>query len=118
MSQFDIFSNPGTRNTDPGTSHKAEHQFTVLGKRAVRCRQVLKLIYDHPGSTTGELARFMVAEYPGLPIACAVESPHKRVADLEEKCLVARGNPRTCLDTGRERIVWHITHLGVRELNG
>ena len=113
MSQFDIF-NPASRNTDPYTSHKAEREHT-LGPRAVRCRQVLQLICDSPGSTAGELARYMHSKFPELPIAAAVESPHKRVTDLENFGLVRRGAPRQCLDSGRERITWYPTQKGVDE---
>jgi DNA-binding HxlR family transcriptional regulator len=115
MNQFDRFQ-PVSRNQDPETSHQAELELTVLGKRAVRCRQVLRLIADNNGSTTGELARYMHHKHPELPIACSVESPHKRVSDLEEKGLVRRGESRVCLDSGRERIAWYVTDLGVKEI--
>ena len=113
MSQFDMYQ-PASRNTDPNTSHKAEREFT-LGDRAVRCRQVLQLIVDSPGATCGELARYMHSKYPELPIASAVESPHKRVADLEGYGLVRRGDTRRCLDSGRERITWYPTDKGLDE---
>lgn len=107
---------PATRHADPETSHKAEAEFTALGKRAERSRQVLDCIRWHPWSTTGELARIMHKRYPQLPIASAVESPHKRVADLEAKGLVKRGAKRVCRDTGRERLTWYITEHGRRTL--
>jgi len=103
-------------NTDPITTHLAEEKFTILGKRAHRCRQVLQLIVDMPGSTTGELARQMVTKHPELPIACAVESPHKRVTDLEVKGLVARGETRECRDSGNIRLTWHATEAGFTEV--
>ena len=77
MNQFDIFSNPASRSTDPHTSHKAEEEFTILGKRAERCRQVLQLVAQYPGSTTGELARYMHRDYPHIPIASAVALAQK-----------------------------------------
>ena len=114
VKQQDIFQ-PATRNTDPITSHIAEATFTALGKRAHRCRQVLQLIVDSPGATTGELSRYMHTNHPELPISCAVESPHKRVTDLEEKGLVRRGGIRKCRDSGNLRITWYATAGGLSE---
>ena len=114
--QNDFDFTPASRNTDPATSHQAEKQFTILGQRATRCRQVLGLICINPGATTGELARLMHLAYPDMPIASAVESPHKRVKDLESKGLVRRYGARVCRDTGRERLTWHATQLG-QEVN-
>jgi hypothetical protein len=109
-SQMDFM--PASRTTDPETSHEAERLHTILGKRSVRCRQVLTLVALHPGSTTGEMSRQMVWKFPDLPIATAVEAPHKRVVDLEAKGLVRRGNPRKCKETGSERLTWWLTTTG------
>ena len=106
---------PASRKNDPVTSHKSEAAIS-LGPRAVRSRQVLELVAKYPNCTTGELARFMHHDHPELPIASAVESPHKRVSDLEAIGLVDRGGIRKCSDTGRERLTWSITRKGEREL--
>jgi hypothetical protein len=102
--QSDIFS-PASRNSDPITSHKAEGIIN-LGARAVRMAQVLELIKGHPGATTGELSRHMLSDHPELPVRVAVESPHKRTKDLEDKGLVVRGYIRKCRDSGRDCITW------------
>ena len=98
-------SPPIARNTDPQTSHKAAERHT-LGKRAIRQQQVFDLVSSYPGKTSGELSRLMVQSYPELPIRSAVESPHKRLSDLEEKGLVVRGRERKCSDSGFQAITW------------
>jgi hypothetical protein len=105
---------PIARTTDPQTSHQAAAQHT-LGKRAIRQRQVLNLICRVPGQTSGELARAMHSAHPELPIAVAVESPHKRLADLEQKGLVEKGRTRPCRDSGYDRITWYPTLTGIME---
>ena len=117
---MDIFSSnkPASRATDPDTSKRAETVHGILGKRAERQRQVLQLIVDSPGATTGELARYMHSKFPDLPIAVAVESPHKRVSDLEDKGLVRRGPERRCRDSGYDRLTWWATPIGIDEAYG
>ena len=114
MSNMDLFS-PASRRTDPATSHTAEAKHTVLGKRAERMRQVLCLIIDSPGATTGELSRYMHSKHPELPLRTVAESPHKRVADLEDRGLVRRGGKRICLDSGYDCLTWYPTQAGIDE---
>jgi len=108
---------PLSRNTDPATSHIAEEKHTRLGKRAIRARQVLKLIHDHPGATAGELSRYMLEEYPLLSISVCAETPHKRAPELWDKGLVYNGRDRKCLDSGYLRATWRITRAGRAELD-
>ena len=114
MSNLDLFS-PASRRTDPLTSHSAEEKHTILGKRAERMRQVLQLIVDSPGSTTGELSRYMHTKHPDLPMRTVAESPHKRVTDLMDRGLVSRGTKLRCLDSGYECYTWYPTQSGIDE---
>lgn len=107
---------PGYRSTDPDSSKSADSEHRRLGKRATRSAQVLGLISRHPGSTCGELSRYMHDEWPDLPISTAVETPHKRVTNLEELGLIRRGDSRECMDSGRVRITWYATKAGEFEL--
>lgn len=107
---------PMARESDPQTSHDAAERHTVLGKRAERSRQVLALIATHPGSTTGELSRYMFDKHPDLPMRTCAESPHKRAGELERHDLASRGEKRECLDSGYVCETWYITDRGRREL--
>ena len=113
-SRLDAAGWPIARATDPQTSHAAAERHT-LSKRAERQRQVLDLVCRFPNRTSGELSRLMAKLYSHLPIRTAVESPHKRLSDLEDKGLVEKGASRKCTDSGYEAVTWHATAAGVVE---
>jgi predicted HTH transcriptional regulator len=115
MKQNHLFSVPISRNTDPQTSKDAEDRQN-LGPRAKRAREVLRLIYQNPNCTAGELARIYVRHYPQRPINAAAATPHKRIPDLIQKDLVARTGKRRCGDTGYEAHTYLVTDRGRREL--
>jgi hypothetical protein len=46
---------PASRNTDPATSHEAEHAVTESGKRQTHAEIVLACVRLNPGMTAGEL---------------------------------------------------------------
>ena len=104
---------PVARNSDPATSHKAEAKH--LGKRAVRARQVLKLVRDYPLCTSSELSVKMY-ETTAESFMTSAATPHKRLPDLEALGLVQRRGERKCTDSGHEAAVWEITDRGEREL--
>lgn len=93
------------RRADPATSHAAarQHVATNLSKRR---EQVLGLVTRFPGCTSGEYARHMHAAYPELPIRVSVETPHKRLPELEEMGFIRRGENRPCKDSGYVCETW------------
>lgn len=111
MNQTSIFDPPISRRTDPQTSRNAEVRFT-LTNRALRQRQVLSMVNRYPDCTSGEYSRAMIKLYPELPIRTAVESPHKRLADLETKGLVVKSGKRMCRDSRYECHTYACTQLG------
>jgi len=96
---------PMARRTDPGTSHLAAKIHTI-DKLSERRKQVYYLVLGHPGSTSGELSRFMHKEYPDLPIRTAVETPHKRLPELEKLGLIERSAVKKCSDSGYQSLTW------------
>ena len=110
MKQASLFDPPISRRSDPETSHLAEIQHT-LTKRAERQRQVLNMVEKYPHNTSGEYSRIMLKLYPDLPVRTAVESPHKRLRDLETKGLVTKSGRRMCRDShylcNIYAITWH-----------
>jgi len=108
----------GFRITDPVTSRIAMQRMIDSGRLGERQGQVHRLVnlYGNEGITAGELSRAMHAEYPTMAISVAVESPHKRLKELETKGFVRRGEIRTCKDSGNQRIAWYPTEHGVAVL--
>jgi hypothetical protein len=106
---------PIARNTDNRASHMAQARH--MSKHATRCWQVLELVSKYPCSTSGELSRKMLINYPELPLRIAVTTPNKRLSDLEEMGYVMKqGTLRTCVDSNYKANQWLITEYGKREL--
>jgi hypothetical protein len=94
------------RTTDPITSRlAAEHHIaTNLSERRL---QVMIVLTENPGSTSGELSRRFYEKYGGtLPIRTCVETAHKRLPELESLGMCVRGAPRKCLDGATIAITW------------
>lgn len=106
-----LFDPPISRRSDPDTSKYAELRHS-MSKRAIRQAQTLKLVGKYPGRTSGEYSRLMLAEYPELPVRCAVETPHKRLSDLEQKGLVKKFGQRICEDSGYQCLCYIVTPTG------
>ena len=106
-------SNKGYRPLDPLTSKIAYERMVESGALGERMAQVLYLVSQNDGATHGELARDMYSEYGRvLPISACVESPHKRLPELERKGFVRRGEHRMCKDSKNTKQTWWITDLG------
>lgn len=106
---------PIARNTDPATSHQAADRYN-RSKRGERQRQVLLIVDKYPELTNGEYARRMLEHYPQLPVKIAVETPHKRLSDLQSKGWVVVTGERKCSDSGYNCQTWKITALGLAQL--
>ena len=104
------------RKSDPSTSRVAMEKMIREGKLGERLAQVHRVVALNPGKTSGELSRLMHMLYPSLAISVAVESPHKRLPELERQGLVRRGEMRECQDTGNTRLTWYPTDLGYRAI--
>lgn len=85
-------------------------------KLSLRRFQVLDLVHSHGGRTSNELGRDMAAAHPTLPIVVAVNTPHKRLPELEKLGLIRKGIIRQCSDTGQKCYTWWITQEGRNEL--
>lgn len=113
---------PMARNSDPMTSHQAAEAH--VPKLSERRRQTLSCVADFEGMTSGELARAFYHKYgkkrerpEGLPIRTCVETPHKRLPELEALGLVFRsGGDRHCKDSGQPALEWYTTIAGREEL--
>lgn len=94
---------PMARRSDPDTSHEAakKHQ----PKLSKRRQQVLSLVRQHPGLTSGELAHKFFHTYD-VPIRTAAETPHKRLPELESLGYVTRGDKRECGDSHYPAHTW------------
>jgi hypothetical protein len=100
------------RKTDPATSRKAALELIATGALSERRAQVLALLRLYPSSTHGELAALMYRAWPELGILCCAESPHKRLAELEELGLAFTMGERRCRETGKEARVWYPVQEG------
>ncbi len=96
---------PMARRTDPVTSHLAAAIHTI-DKLSERRQQVYYLVLANPRSTSGELSRLMHKQYPDLSIRTAVETPHKRLPELEKLGLIERSETRKCKDSNYQAITW------------
>ena len=86
------------------TSYQAwvQHQPKVSERRG----QVLWIVQENPGLTSGEMARSFHQAFPTLSIRVAVETPHKRLPELEKMGMVVRGAQRICRDSGYLGDTW------------
>lgn len=91
-----LSSTPGSRATDPESSHEADQQNRSSGARASQQHRVLMWVRRWPGRTSRELAalanvdRYMVA---------------RRLPELEPIHL-RRGDLRKCAVTHKRAVTW------------
>ena len=104
---------PMARSTDPETSHQATRDYKLSERRL----QVLKILADHPGLTSGEISRYFYRRHQALGIRCAAETPHKRLPELEVMDLVLRCAPRRCRDSGQSATTWALTDKGLEVMD-
>lgn len=90
---------------DPQTSHDAADRLRASGAEASRVRQVVQALADYrgPAPTSRELAG-----------SCGMDRHDvaKRLSDAREMALVAQGEPRTCRESGRQALTWHLSAHG------
>lgn len=106
------YSFPTARDSDPETSHQGMEGYNLTERRL----QVLSLLSEYPGTTSGELAGYFYKKHPGLGIRCAAETPHKRLPELEIMDLVVRCEPRRCRDSGKPAATWVLSGRGMEVL--
>ena len=102
MNQMPLFAGglshmPIARNTDPISSHMAAQALTLSGARGRQQRIALRAVIEHPGMTSRELAAL-----------CSLDRYQmaRRLPELEEAELVAKGPVRQCQAGGRPSVVW------------
>lgn len=98
------------------TSQAAFEKMVDEGRLSERRSQVLSLVIMYPERTSQEYARHMANTYPSLPIASAVESPHKRLPELMDKGWVYKNSIRECEETGNYVFTWKLTPEKEQEL--
>jgi hypothetical protein len=88
---------PIARNTDPISSHMAAREITLSGARGKQQRLALRVVIEHPGMTSRELAAL-----------CSLDRYQmaRRLPELEEAGLVAKGPVRQCKAGGRPAVTW------------
>lgn len=105
----------GYRPNEP-TSRAAFEKMTEDGRLSERRKQVLFLVINYPEKTSQEYSRLMANIYPRLPIASAVETPHKRLPELMDKGWVYKNSIRECEETGNYVYTWKLTPEKEQEL--
>lgn len=88
---------PIARNTDPVTSHIAAQNMKLSGARGKQQRIALRAVIEHPGLTSRELAALCPLDRYQMA---------RRLPELEEAGLVAKGPARECRAGGRPSVVW------------
>ena len=106
----------GYRLPDPVTSQIVIDRMIRSGVLGERQAQVHRIVVLYPGYTAGEYSEVMVQEYPQLPLPVAVETPHKRLKELESKGFVRRGEIRTCRVRKTSQLTWFPTDLGKKAI--
>jgi len=96
--QDDLFR-PASRTTDPETSHSAEREVNLSGRRSTQCSAVEDDVLAHNGATAGEIAR---------RIGLDRHTVSKRTADLANQGRIHRGPTRVCLANHRAMLSWWI----------
>ena len=91
---------PLARRTDPATSKLAADETVRSGRHASHMVQVLRLVRQHPGSTSAELAAR--ADNPTLDRYAAA----RRTSDLCHLGKIRKGEARECRMTGRASVTW------------
>ncbi len=71
------------RTSDPTTSHQSAHALVATGKLGRLAKEMLELVIDHPGLTSGEYGRLTT-----------MDGHWKRLSDLKNAGLVYQGEPR------------------------
>ncbi len=99
MSQFDLFGAKRlARRTDPETSKWAAHAIVQSGSLANLQQRCVDLVTLYPGKTAAELSQAAGDRDP--------RKVNRRLAEVERKGLVIRGEPRPCTLTGRRAHTW------------
>jgi hypothetical protein len=99
----DLFSGPGSRRTDPETSHQAADRHPAL--RRTDRRDALIAHADHPaGLTDYELADLIGRQQ---------NSAGKRRGELRDLGLIEQTDKRRPAPSGSPAIVWRITQSGL-----
>ena len=76
---------PATRVSDPHTSKTAEEKITKSGKRETHCQIILDCLSKHNGSTTKELADYLIG-------ILRYDQIWRRMADLRENGYIRRND--------------------------
>ena len=95
-----------SRTTNPASSHEAERGVTESGRRTTNATLVYRAL-SAAGTplTARELAERLTAQgYDGF----TRDSVSKRLFDLEQGGLVARGEQRACSVAGRKMLTWEV----------
>lgn len=101
---------PAARASDPESSHKAAARVTKRGTRAIHCMQVLRLVVEHPGQSSAELAAVALAA--GLSSLNRHECA-RRLSDLEDKgWVIGAATGRKCTVCGSVCLLWNVTPSG------
>jgi hypothetical protein len=78
-----------------------------------RQTQTLELVTRNSGLTSGELGTLFAHTFSSVAPNVGVETPHKRLVELERQELVSRGPSRKCRLSGRQAATWNVTGEGV-----
>lgn len=88
---------PAARATDPDPSHAAADEVTRNGRRHANRVTVAKVVADHPGYTSRELAYHCTLERHEVA---------RRLSECETAGDVIRGEARQCRIGGRSVTTW------------
>ena len=86
------------KTTDPDSSHIAATNFDQSGQGKVQREKVLAAVRRFPGRTAGELAK-MIKTLDRVQVA-------RRLSELKDVNLIARGKARKCGASGRTCCTW------------
>ena len=87
-----------SRNTDPITSHIAEHETTTSGVRVSNLMKIFNFVKAKPGHTAGEIAKALGMERGEVS---------KRLADARKLKMLANGKERQCQVKGSQMMTWY-----------
>ena len=80
-----------------------------------RQTQTLNLVAANANATSGELGTLFAMTYGSVAPNVGVETPHKRLVELERLGYVSRLASRKCTISGRTAATWAITPEGLVE---
>jgi hypothetical protein len=89
---------PIARRKDPRSSHAAAAAITRSGERNRQIAETLRLVVEHPGSTSLELTQFTVLDRYQLA---------RRLPELERAKAVRKGVIRACSVGKRGAVTWY-----------